>query len=215
MKRTIIFFILISFASQINAQNQAIRDTILGIYFCNVTFISNGNTSYNTDTIRPYADAFDSIGFFIDDGQFCCWSAHMILNNDSAFTATNVISEGVFYAPDSLYYTYNCLSPLGCVYLFHCNKISSPVGVMELKNTNELFSIFPNPSHDLLSVHMSTTLSMLKASIYNIFGQKIFERDFENIDASFEINVANHPRGIYFLKLNDGKNEKIFKVILE
>lgn len=215
MKSTIIFIILISFTSQVNAQTQPIRDSIIGKYFCNVTFIANGNTSYYTDTINPQIDLTDTIGFFIDDGQFCCWTAHMILNNDSAFTATNVISEGVFYAPDSLYYYYNCLSPLGCFYFFYCNKISSIVSINEFKNTNELFSIFPNPSNDILNVFFDKSYLKLNASIYNIVGQKVFEKNFENVNSSLKLNVANYPRGIYLLKLSDEKKEKIFKIILE
>ena len=214
MKRIILLSTFIIQSTLSFCQTQAIRDSIIGKYFCNVTFTGNGQTSYHTDTIYPYPVPLDSLAFIIDDGKFCCWTAHMVLNNNSVFIATNALSQGVFYAPDSLYYFHNCLSPLGCYYNFYCLKISSSIGLQEIKGLTGI-QINPNPVSENFNLTFNKHYNLLNATLYNITGQKVFEKQFINPGTMFEINVSTYPRGIYLLKLSDELASKSFKVVLQ
>lgn len=215
MKKTIIYFVLGLFVLKANAQTQAIRDSIVGKYFCNVTFIANGNTSYYTDTLNPYIDPSDSIAFYIDDGQFCCWLAHMVLNNDSDFAATNVISDGTFYAPDSLYYYYNCLSPLGCVYLFYCNKLSTYTGINENPFLQNSIIIKPNPANNKLIISSEILLGNIKIQLQNALGATVFEKKSQNLNSAVALDISKIPNGIYFLSLNQEEQTKVYKIIIQ
>ncbi|HNW69601.1 MAG TPA: T9SS type A sorting domain-containing protein [Bacteroidales bacterium] len=196
------------------SQNQSIRDSIIGKYFCHVTFYFNQNTTYDTDTINPFLDPADTIAFTIDDGKYCCWDLHMVLINDSVFTATNAISDGKFYAPDSLYYNYNCLSPLGCFYYFNCHKVSSSVivEINESEFSDNLFNISPNPANDKLIIASKIFLRNTIVQLHNIVGEIVFENNFQNINTLVEIDVSRIKNGIYFLSLIQGQQVNIFKM---
>jgi hypothetical protein len=215
MRKTVLYIVFALFFVQATAQTQAIRDSIVGTYFCNVKFTANNVTVYNTDTIYPYVDPLDTIGFYIDDGRFCCWLVHMVLNNDSFFIATDAVSYGYFFAPDSFYYFLNCLSPLGCYYNFYCNKILPPIGIDESGFQKKDFSFSPNPANTKLFITSYTNMTNLNVQLKNVLGQIMHEKKYPYLDNSFELDVSKINNGIYFLNLIYGEKTKSFKVIIQ
>ena len=213
MRKSFLFLVFTIPMLNASAQTQAIRDSIVGQYFCNVTFIGNGNTSYYTDTIYPYPDNTDTIAFYIDDGQFCCWTAHEVLTNDSDFISNNVLSQGTFYQPDSLYYYYNCLSPLGCVYLFYCHKISSTTGKIENEFSKTSVTLSPNPTINALNLIFDHELHNLQVQIMNITGKQILDLNFPGNNKVIEINTSTLDNGIYFIMINHKKRTVIYKFV--
>jgi arabinogalactan endo-1,4-beta-galactosidase len=79
---------------------------------------------------------------------------------------------------------------------------------LEIEN-NQLFSIFPNPSNQLITVKSSRDI-IKSMKIYDITGKLI-----KNIDEAFElsktINISELQVGIYVLKINNSKSLKFFK----
>jgi hypothetical protein len=215
MRIAIIHFVFVFLAITAKSQTQAIRDSIVGTYFCNVKITANNVTVFNTDTIYPYVDPLDTIGFYIDDGRFCCWLVHMVLNNDSFFVATNAVSYGNFIAPDSFYYFLNCLSPLGCYYNFYCTKILPSTGIEESGFQKNDFSFYPNPANTKLFITSKTNLTYLNVQLKNLVGQIIFEEKYPYLDNSIELDVSKINNGIYFLNVIHGEQTKSFKVIIQ
>ena len=81
--QVIIIILFLLHSMNVLGQSQTIRDSIIGTYYCDVVFIAMGNTTFDTDTVKPVPDPLDTISFYIDDGKYCCWNVHMTLQNDS------------------------------------------------------------------------------------------------------------------------------------
>ncbi len=67
----------------------------------------------------------------------------------------------------------------------------------------ELFSIYPNPANTTLFIKNNTNISIIKASLFNTIGQKVWSANGD-VNA---INVENFPKGIYMLTVQT--NDKI------
>ncbi len=74
---------------------------------------------------------------------------------------------------------------------------------------NSLFSISPNPSNGIFTIHSAQPFSRLK--IYNSIGECVLNKEFEN-----RVNFSEQPGGIYFLEAitNEGKT-KMMKLVKE
>lgn len=79
-------------------------------------------------------------------------------------------------------------------------------GVNEINNNNS-FTISPNPSSSIFTLQSTTQLfSNSTFTITSILGKKIHEQKI--VSEKTEINLSNHPKGIYFVKvIQDGKTE--------
>jgi arabinogalactan endo-1,4-beta-galactosidase len=79
---------------------------------------------------------------------------------------------------------------------------------LEIEN-NQLFSLFPNPSNQLITVKSSRDV-LKSIKIYDITGKLI-----KNIDEAFQlsktINISELQVGIYVLKINNSKSIKFLK----
>ena len=76
------------------------------------------------------------------------------------------------------------------------------VGIPSTTAENDLFSFYPNPANDKLTV-VNPDASNLKISIYNVQGQLIFEQDA--LQKFNQINISKLEKGIYLLKAESSK----------
>jgi uncharacterized repeat protein (TIGR01451 family) len=80
------------------------------------------------------------------------------------------------------------------------NNFTTTVGNTSISENNKLF-VYPNPSTGVFTIS-----SVANIEVYNIVGELIL---FENNATSIDITAA--PKGMYFVKLNGGKIEKLIK----
>lgn len=71
------------------------------------------------------------------------------------------------------------------------------------------FKMYPNPSDGNFSIDNSDKAFTIE--IYNILGQKVFER--KNADGS-NLSVTNHNKGVYLVKITDDSKSLIKKLII-
>ena len=76
---------------------------------------------------------------------------------------------------------------------------------IELDNIN----VYPNPVSERL--YINTNLNYYNISIYNILGKQIFRTTGSSGNTA--INLSLFPRGVFLLKLNNGKKIKILNII--
>jgi hypothetical protein len=75
---------------------------------------------------------------------------------------------------------------------------SKTLGILANQNEeNALFKIFPNPTHDKLTVSFSSNLSG-NLSIHDFVGRTLFEQKIVN-QKSLEINVSHFMKGAYLM----------------
>ena len=80
------------------------------------------------------------------------------------------------------------------------NNFTTAVGNTSISESKKLF-VYPNPSTGIFTISSAANIE-----VYNIVGELIL---FENNATSIDITAS--PKGMYFVKLNGGKIEKLIK----
>ncbi|WP_312557146.1 T9SS type A sorting domain-containing protein [Empedobacter brevis] len=163
---------------------------VVGRYDSNFKTIDGGKTWTKLDI--PYewykhVNFFnEKIGIIIDeDGLF-------YLTKDGGESWQYILSKyflnNSYYDGKHVYLT----GLYGKVYKMTIDDLS----VKELLiDSNNNFSLYPNPTKGKLTIKLSNNLSFLKGEVYNFLGQKVLEVN------SGEINASKLVKGIYILKL--------------
>ena len=109
------------------------------------------------------------------------------------------------------------------LYLTGCVSGSSARLSNKVKSTDvdlsieESFSVYPNPNNGQISIeYISEQSSDVTIMIYNITGQKILERSYENSENQFKttIDLKGVSKGIYLMKLISGTKSSERKVVI-
>ena len=115
---------------------------------------------------------------------------------------------------------------LNSVYLK--NNVGYAVGEtgLILKNTNvslnvkeniaaKFISIYPNPNNGSFYFSLNEANSKVKAEIYTLSGQKVYEASNFEIQPQKEVNFAPQTKGIYLIKITDGENTYSEKIMIK
>ena len=99
----------------------------------------------------------------------------------------------------------------GCIDTSSCHNIST-VGVVEISSSIDL-TIYPNPSNGKFkfSIINPQLIKNSTVEIYNIQGKKVYQA---SITLS-EIDLSEQPKGTYLMKINEGQNILIKKIVLQ
>jgi choice-of-anchor B domain-containing protein len=81
-------------------------------------------------------------------------------------------------------------------------------GTLETSNfQNQEFKIFPNPASSYVNI-VNTQENIQKIEIFNLLGQKIFSKDFQD-EKQIQINLEAYESGMYLLKINNSFTRKL------
>jgi hypothetical protein len=107
---------------------------------------------------------------------------------------------------------YSMLSPwYGKIYAYTDNMaetlvVNTPIG-------QETLSIYPNPTKGILNFSFAGTAnSMGRVTIYNMFGQQVYNTTI-NASGIRSIDISALPNAVYMLKVNNGNIQKQHKLI--
>lgn len=81
--------------------------------------------------------------------------------------------------------------------------IDSATDIEDYNGVNDLFTLFPNPTKDRLSLQWQSALSEnIEVSVFNILGEKMqtFTLDSTSIGAQTVLNVSDWETGVYLLQ---------------
>ncbi|HET8839804.1 MAG TPA: zinc-dependent metalloprotease family protein [Flavobacteriaceae bacterium] len=84
-------------------------------------------------------------------------------------------------------------------------------------NSFENFTLWPNPNNGEFSVRfISNSNQQIEITVYDLRGRKVYAKNFNN-PGQFDqlIKVKNLQSGLYLLKISDGKNEAIEKLMIQ
>jgi hypothetical protein len=93
------------------------------------------------------------------------------------------------------------------------NTIEQPMSVAENKNTNDFFSIYPNPANTQLTIELLQTAKQSTIIICNINGEELIKQQITNNKE--QIAISNLPSDVYFVKLITDNTVKVRKIIKE
>ncbi|MDQ3049748.1 MAG: glycosyl hydrolase family 18 protein [Bacteroidota bacterium] len=88
------------------------------------------------------------------------------------------------------------------------NIFETATSISTDNNSEKLFSVFPNPTSELLYFNMNNKLSIQKnIRIYNTLGEIVFSKSVTGENET--INISNLPNGIYYIILDNYRKQII------
>lgn len=83
-------------------------------------------------------------------------------------------------------------------------------------NLAELLSVYPNPAKDVINVSLPSGLDSYSVKLVNILGAVALEEKVTgNNKDVITINMANKPKGVYFLTVEANREKATRKIIIE
>jgi hypothetical protein len=91
-----------------------------------------------------------------------------------------------------------------------------PPGYLGINESHNLpvISIFPNPSNGLINIAFAESTKDNKIEVLNSLGQLVFTKDISKQSTTI-IDLTNHTKGIYFIKVQSGNGVIVRKVVIE
>lgn len=74
---------------------------------------------------------------------------------------------------------------------------------------NPAFTIYPNPTNDLLNIQGNSNSQPVEAELYNEMGQRVM---YSAINGSGTLSLADLPEGVYILQLNQAYSYKVLVI---
>ena len=100
-------------------------------------------------------------------------------------------------------------------YLVKSNWVQSPTGIYELTGFNNLIKTYPNPANEIITIESAITGNQdFIVSIKDIQGQELLNEKI-NFSLSHSINVSSLSNGIYFLTLQNEKENYLSKIVIQ
>jgi N-acyl-D-amino-acid deacylase len=173
---------------------------------------------------NPYA-----LGWFINttsnnwyhDGSLIGTMAYQARRNTEinyALVVNSNYSNGQFTALSSLV---GSIIPLITSWpeidLFDSTYICSPsTSVHDISQNQSIFTVYPNPSNGKFTVTVEGLQeSNCTLEICNYLGQEIYTSMFKAQQSTLDIDLSDFPKGIYFVKVNNGTNVNTHKILIE
>ena len=90
-------------------------------------------------------------------------------------------------------------------------------GTLNVKENiaTKFITIYPNPNNGTFYFSLKEAKSKVKAEIYTLSGQKVFEASNFEMQPQNEVNFAPQSKGIYLIKITDGVNSYSEKIMIK
>jgi plastocyanin len=93
--------------------------------------------------------------------------------------------------------------------------VLDPTGIAETKLKDGI-SIFPNPSNGnfQLKINNPQTVKEYELGIYNVLGARVYSKSQLQQQSTYNVDIADLPKGTYFVKLFSGKESYYRKIVV-
>jgi hypothetical protein len=133
----------------------------------------------------------------------------MDFTNDACM---NIFTQGqrqrmrALFAPDGVRY------PLLSSMALAANALADTVDAVTEEASVHLISVYPNPARDFVTVNMTDPNAIGSTiEMYNQVGQRIISQKISQLQ--FQVNIGTLNRGVYYIKINDGKSKNVTKLV--
>ena len=76
-----------------------------------------------------------------------------------------------------------------------------------------LITFYPNPTTDAVRVVIDSNIDAIRVGVFNLNGRLINDREYETNNGEVIIDLSTLPTGVYFLKFEDRRFNKTYKVV--
>jgi hypothetical protein len=121
--------------------------------------------------------------------------------------------------PDTLYVLFSSSSldhnpKPGSVYWIDDVSITLATGVNQVLSFGKDMEVFPNPTNGIFTLReQKISNEPQTVEIYNVLGEKVYTNSNFNKQLSNQIDISAFPKGVYFIKLYDGENVYLDKLL--
>ena len=90
-----------------------------------------------------------------------------------------------------------------------------PVSINNIADANLEFSIFPNPTAGQFTIVTPNTNETLRVQILDAKGQLVYDEQISSSNTiSKLVDMSNHAKGVYFVKISDSNSSRVEKLIV-
>jgi hypothetical protein len=96
--------------------------------------------------------------------------------------------------------------------------IDECTGLNEVDDDALNLGVRPNPNNGVFAYDIeSKTSANIIVEVLNLQGQLVFTQRLNNLSGMYTgtINIGNNPKGIYYLRINNGQDVRIEKVLVQ
>lgn len=95
-------------------------------------------------------------------------------------------------------------------------SVCDDTGINEANSLEQNVSIFPNPAHEHVNVMLPASASSYKIKVTNVLGSVVYEeKAVKHGKEATVINLANKPKGVYFLTIESDGEKMSRKIVVE
>lgn len=76
-----------------------------------------------------------------------------------------------------------------------------------------LIAIYPNPTSDRVMINISSDINQINVGIFTLSGRLMSLKNYDVVNGEVTMDLATLPTGIYFLKFDDSRFNKTYKVV--
>lgn len=84
-----------------------------------------------------------------------------------------------------------------------------------IAGTDNSLSLYPNPNNGVFSISLKNAVGISEVEIYNALGEKVYATSSFKLQTTNEIDISASPKGIYFVKINDGTRVYDRKIVVQ
>lgn len=96
--------------------------------------------------------------------------------------------------------------------------LEKQTGVSDNKLVLDQMKFYPNPNTGKFTLDFNLAeKGNTEVNILNVEGKSVYKEELKDFTGNYqrEIDISSNPKGIYFVKINQGKHAQIKKIILE
>ena len=94
-----------------------------------------------------------------------------------------------------------------------CKRVATTLSVDNLVK-NE-FALYPNPNNGEFNIRLVNNTEKVSIDVINLAGQSVYQNKFNVSSNQIQVNVNHLPKGVYVVKIDDGKDTQTKKIIIK
>ncbi|RLD60506.1 MAG: hypothetical protein DRJ05_04525, partial [Bacteroidetes bacterium] len=200
-----------SYEGTYSAKSGAIEDNSTTDLEINLDVLQDGEISFFRKVSSE--DTYDFLRFYIDGAMQAEWSGEMAWEEFSYdVTLGNHTFKWTYEKDQSVQNGSDC-GWIDFVVFPSIDVVNTSISKIE---NNNMVQIFPNPSNGVFNISYEAVSDQVEISITNLLNERVYEDlGSRNNGSQIKIDLSHVPGGVYLLRVKDGTDEMVKKIIIQ